>query len=70
MPSLRGVTVAIYLDDAEEWRWRLRARNGRILADSGEGYARKAHAVAMAAALFPSLPVAVRDTGNGRRGGR
>lgn len=21
-----------------EWRWRLRAKNGRIIADSGEGY--------------------------------
>lgn len=23
------------------WRWRLVARNGRIMADSAEGYARK-----------------------------
>jgi uncharacterized protein YegP (UPF0339 family) len=22
-----------------EWRWRLKAANGRIIADSGEGYA-------------------------------
>lgn len=22
-----------------EWHWRLRSRNGRIMADSGEGYA-------------------------------
>ena len=28
----------IYEDRAEEWRWRLRHRNGAILADSGEGY--------------------------------
>jgi len=28
----------IYKDRAEEWRWRLRHKNGRILADSGEGY--------------------------------
>lgn len=29
----------IYQDKAGEWRWRYRARNGRIMADSAEGYA-------------------------------
>jgi uncharacterized protein len=28
----------IYEDNAMEWRWRLKASNGRIIADSGEGY--------------------------------
>ena len=28
----------IYEDSAEEYRWRLRHRNGNTLADSGEGY--------------------------------
>ncbi len=32
----------VYRDDAGEWRWRLKARNGRILADSGESYKRRA----------------------------
>ncbi|WP_409138904.1 YegP family protein [Pasteurella multocida] len=27
-----------YLDACDEWRWRLRASNGKIIADSGEGY--------------------------------
>jgi uncharacterized protein YegP (UPF0339 family) len=31
----------VYYDFANEWRWRLRARNGRIMADSGEGYGTK-----------------------------
>ncbi|MFW6435423.1 MAG: HVO_2922 family protein, partial [Halovenus sp.] len=31
----------IYRDTADEWRWRLRHRNGNILADSGEGYAER-----------------------------
>ena len=31
----------IYEDTAGEWRWRLRHRNGSILADSAEGYARR-----------------------------
>ncbi|MFB6202393.1 MAG: HVO_2922 family protein [Halorhabdus sp.] len=28
----------IYEDAAGEWRWRLRHRNGNVLADSGQGY--------------------------------
>lgn len=28
-------------DRAEEWRWRLKARNHRIVAHGGEGYASK-----------------------------
>ena len=27
-----------YEDKAGEWRWRLIANNGRIIADSAEGY--------------------------------
>lgn len=32
----------IYSDRAGEYRWRLRATNGRIVADSAEGYRSKA----------------------------
>ena len=35
----------IYQDKRGEWRWRLKARNGRIVADSGEGYVRKGGAL-------------------------
>jgi len=31
----------VYKDNRGEWRWRLRASNGRIIADSGEGYKNK-----------------------------
>lgn len=31
----------MYQDAANEWRWRLKAANGRIIADSGEGYRNK-----------------------------
>lgn len=37
-------TFELYQDRADEWRWRLRHANGNIIADSGEGYARKATA--------------------------
>jgi uncharacterized protein len=30
----------IYKDKRKEWRWRLKARNGRKVANSGEGYKR------------------------------
>lgn len=28
-----------YKDGTAEWRWRLKANNGHIIADSSEGYA-------------------------------
>ena len=31
----------VFEDSAEEWRWRLRHRNGNVIADSGEGYAER-----------------------------
>ena len=31
----------VYEDNAGEWRWRLIATNGNIIADSGEGYTSK-----------------------------
>jgi uncharacterized protein YegP (UPF0339 family) len=34
----------IYQDVVHEWRWRLLAPNGKIIADSGEGYATRANA--------------------------
>jgi uncharacterized protein YegP (UPF0339 family) len=34
----------IYEDQAGEWRWRLRARNGEIVGTSGEGYKQLASA--------------------------
>ena len=31
----------LYKDSLGHWRWRLKAANGNILADSGEGYVNK-----------------------------
>jgi uncharacterized protein YegP (UPF0339 family) len=31
----------LYRDRSNEWRWRLKAQNGRIIADSAEGYINK-----------------------------
>jgi uncharacterized protein YegP (UPF0339 family) len=36
-----------YSKDAKgEWRWRLKASNGKIIADSGEGYKNEADCIA------------------------
>ena len=34
----------VYRDRRGEWRWRLRSRNGLIIADSAEGYASRRNA--------------------------
>ena len=31
----------VYEDKAGQYRWRIRAANGRVVADSGEGYRRR-----------------------------
>lgn len=33
--------LEIYKDKKNEWRWRLKARNGRIVATCSEGYKTK-----------------------------
>jgi uncharacterized protein YegP (UPF0339 family) len=38
---MSGGTFELYRDGAGEWRWRLVAANGNIIADSGEGYRSK-----------------------------
>ena len=52
-PVLTGATdgpqsmarFELYQDKASEWRWRLRHRNGNVIATGGEGYTRKHHAL-------------------------
>lgn len=40
---------------SEKWRWRLRASNGRIIAESGEGYSDKYYTAGMATGLFDAI---------------
>ena len=37
--------VDLYEDTSGLWRWRLRARNGKIVADGAEGYSTRRKAV-------------------------
>jgi len=52
---MRTPKLEIYRDGRREWRWRLKASNGRIVADSGEGYRRRASARQAAARLHSML---------------
>ncbi len=58
--------LIIYKDRKSEWRWRALARNGRIVADSGEGYIRKSDAVRgleRLAKAFALQPIAIHVDG-------
>lgn len=41
--------IVVYPDELGDWRWRYVASNGRILADSAEGYRRRPQAMRQAA---------------------
>jgi uncharacterized protein len=46
----------LYKDRNGEWRWTLRARNGKIIADSAEGYHAKRNAIAMCKRINNLIP--------------
>jgi len=48
----------LYRDQAGQWRWRVVAKNGRILADCGEGYRSRADALNGARAARRALATA------------
>lgn len=48
----------IYRDKKHEWRWRLKSRNGKIIADSGEGYKRKSACITATARVREAGSVA------------
>jgi hypothetical protein len=50
-------TLELYTDIKHQYRWRVRAVNHRIVADSGEAYVNRADRDEIAYSLFPNLPV-------------
>lgn len=46
-------TIEIFRDAGAEWRWRRKAGNGEIVADSAEGYTERHSAVEAALREFP-----------------
>ena len=45
--------VVVYKDQAGEWRWKAIAENGKVVADSGEGYRNRIYAARVAGDLYP-----------------
>ena len=41
---MRWGKVEFFRDNKDEWRWRVRAANNKIVAESGEGYFRRVDA--------------------------
>jgi uncharacterized protein YegP (UPF0339 family) len=42
---MRKYRFHIFQDNRGAWRWQLRASNGRVVADGGEGYSSKRNAI-------------------------
>lgn len=42
---MRRPKVEVYQDSESLWRWRLLASNGRVVADGGESYSRRADCI-------------------------
>lgn len=58
MAAPRPPTVAVYQDVAGTWRWRLRSRNGRIVAQ-GEAHGSRRDALRAARSMLASAARAV-----------
>ena len=50
------VKFVLWKDAKGEWRWTLRAKNGKIVADSAEGYKSRRHAVTMCRKINAEIP--------------
>ncbi len=51
MMATRRYLLLIYRDKSAQWRWRFSHRNGKVLADGGEGYATRSSAIRAAKRL-------------------
>lgn len=52
--------VEVYRDDANEWRWRVRATNGQVIGVSEEGYKNRGYCLKVAEERNPGLAVVER----------
>ena len=60
---MAGTRVRVFEDDAGEFRWVRLAGNNRKVASSGEGFERRAYALASAQENFPDDPVEHGESG-------
>lgn len=56
---MENAVVEIYKDQGQDWRWRLRAANGKIVADSAEGYIDGTNALDAVRTAFTNFAEAV-----------
>lgn len=52
-------TIVIYQDNQGDWRWKAKAGNNEVVADSGEGYQHLSHALDTAHRMFPRADTTV-----------
>lgn len=52
----------VYQDAKNEWRWRLHAANGRVIADSAEGYNRQGDCIKGITLVKGSASIPIRVT--------
>jgi uncharacterized protein YegP (UPF0339 family) len=57
--------VIVFRSKDCDYRWSLRADNGEVIADSGEGYRRRSYAIKKAEELFPNAELVVDDSSAG-----
>jgi len=51
------IRVSFYRDRKKDWRWRAsRIRNGKVMADSAEGYRRPGECISASTTLFGGNP--------------
>jgi uncharacterized protein YegP (UPF0339 family) len=60
----------LYKDHTGDWRWRLRAQNGNVVADSAEGYRNRADcergiALVRDSAAAPVVDMSAKIAGDG-----
>lgn len=53
------VRFGIYRDAASQWRWRLRAADGRIIARCAEGYSERTHCLAYIRLILAATDVPI-----------
>lgn len=49
--------VEIYRDEHDEHRWRAMSNNGKIVANSGEGYKNRKDMIEAVVGLFPGVEI-------------
>ena len=54
---VKVAAVEIYRDKQGEWRWKAKSSNGKVVADSAEGYRNRPWARRMAVGLYPDAKV-------------